>query len=321
MNAPPTLVGEPSGLEGVNPFHPVMPVNAGSVVARMTAVEPAAEPIVAVLRPCETRALVELVKLKQASLENVTILAVDCPGTVDLEGFQGDGPDLAGRLAEPAPDLRDPCRLCTHPSPAFADAVLCLYGVDLEAGLLIEARTAKGETLLDAAGLEEAEVPSGRADILAGERSRRAEQRKTRLATLLETSRGTEGMTAFLAKCIKCQNCRTVCPVCYCKECFFDSPTFEMEAAKYLGRARARGAFRLPEDTLLFHLTRMNHMATSCVNCGMCSQACPNGIDVGALFSAVGDEVQAIFDYRPGESVEDDIPFTTFREDELTTFG
>ncbi|MCU0722548.1 MAG: 4Fe-4S dicluster domain-containing protein, partial [Planctomycetes bacterium] len=140
-------------------------------------------------------------------------------------------------------------------------------------------------------------------------------------AAVLAKAKGKDGILAFLQRCLGCHNCRTVCPVCYCKECFFDSPTFEIEASKFLGWAEARGALRLPADTLLFHLTRANHMAHSCVACGMCTQACPSGIEVGALFSALGRRVQALFQYEPGKSLGDEIPLSTFREDELQVFG
>jgi len=73
----------------------------------------------------------------------------------------------------------------------------------------------------------------------------------------------------------------------------------------------------LPSDTLLFHITRLNHMSTSCVGCGMCTEACPSEISVGRVFRAVGEKTQAIFEYQPGRSVEDPLPVTTFREDEL----
>jgi formate dehydrogenase subunit beta len=53
------------------------------------------------------------------------------------------------------------------------------------------------------------------------------------------------------------------------------------------------------------------------VGCGQCSSACPNDLPVYELFQYVGKEVQKIFDYNPGISVEDEPPITTFREKEL----
>jgi formate dehydrogenase subunit beta len=74
---------------------------------------------------------------------------------------------------------------------------------------------------------------------------------------------------------------------------------------------------RLPADTLLFHLTRLNHMVTSCMGCGLCESACPSDLPVARVFQAVGEKVQAIFDYVPGRDEDEQIPISTFREDEL----
>jgi formate dehydrogenase subunit beta len=88
-----------------------------------------------------------------------------------------------------------------------------------------------------------------------------------------------------------------------------------------MGWASRRGALRMPTDTLLFHLTRMNHMATSCVGCGLCSEACPNDIPVSRLFRLVGARTQAALEYLPGRSLDDELPLTTFREDEFQELG
>ncbi len=325
LNVPHAAVAGVAGLAGADPLAPVMPANAGGIIAEMTGVKAPAEGVVAFLRPCESRALVELVKLKQASLDNLTVVSFDCPGTEDLGDYKGPPADpekdLRQRLAGGAANLRPACAVCAMPSPQFADLKLWLFGTDVGSGIPVEACTEKGSKLLDALGIPAAAQPAGREEAVAKAAAARTAARKERFASLLAGAKGPAGMVNFFAKCVRCQNCRRVCPVCYCRECFFDSPTFDTEADKFLGRAKARGAIRLPGDTLLFHLTRMNHMAASCVNCGMCSQACPSGIDVGALFSAVGDEVQAVFGYKPGVSLDHEIPFKTFREDELEAFG
>ncbi|MFC2072087.1 4Fe-4S dicluster domain-containing protein [Chloroflexota bacterium] len=132
---------------------------------------------------------------------------------------------------------------------------------------------------------------------------------------------GVENISVILAPCINCHNCRTVCPVCYCRECLFDSPTFELEADKYLSSAVKKGAIRMPTDTLLFHLTRMSHMGASCIGCGACEDACPNDIPLLKLFQLIGSEVQELFDYIPGRSLDDELPPAAFREDELEWIG
>ena len=74
-------------------------------------------------------------------------------------------------------------------------------------------------------------------------------------------------------------------------------------------------------DTLLFQLTRMNHMSASCVSCGMCTSACPANIPVGSIFSAVGEQVQKVFEYVPGQDVAEALPLITFHPNEWTEVG
>jgi formate dehydrogenase (coenzyme F420) beta subunit len=60
------LVNRPQMLDAARPFAPVMPVSAARMVSNITRVSAATGKIAVVIRSCELRALVELVKLKQA---------------------------------------------------------------------------------------------------------------------------------------------------------------------------------------------------------------------------------------------------------------
>jgi formate dehydrogenase subunit beta len=109
------------------------------------------------------------------------------------------------------------------------------------------------------------------------------------------------------------------CPICYCRECVFRSPTFEHTPDQYLGWAEAKGAIRMPANTVMFHLTRLNHMVISCIGCGMCDTACPNDIPVMSLFRTVGGKAQKMMEYEPGRSYDEPAPATTFQDTELVT--
>ena len=85
--------------------------------------------------------------------------------------------------------------------------------------------------------------------------------------------------------------------------------------------ADAQDAVRMLGDTLLFHMTRLNHMSVSCVSCGMCTSACPSDIPVGAIFSAIGEQVQAAFEYIPGRDLEEALPLITFQANEWLEVG
>ena len=82
----PTLVTDPNQLNGVDPLAPAFPMNAARIVSRLTR-KPMGAKIAAVLRPCEMRAFVELVKLKQARTDEVILIGVDCLGAFQNKDY------------------------------------------------------------------------------------------------------------------------------------------------------------------------------------------------------------------------------------------
>ena len=268
----------------------------------------------------------ELVKLKQASLENLLVIGIDCPGTISLNDYKRlhGTVDLLARLiprggAETELPLRAACRFCTHPVPAGTDLTIGLFGLDLGVEIMIGAESQTGEEVVGALGLETSSA-SRRSAATSALISRRAQVSQRALREIQKTIGGVDNLKTAFASCVACHNCRRACPLCYCRECVFDSSVFDFEASKYLEWA-SRRAVRMPTDVLLFHLTRLNHMVSSCVGCGMCTEACPNGIAVSDIFRLVGSQVQQRLGYEPGRSLEDALPLSTFREDELGEVG
>ena len=278
-------------------------------------------PIAVVLRPCETRALVELVKLQQASMDPFLVIGVDCWGTYSVTDYAekaDQDPDnasvtgdflkqvAAGQLPE---GLRSACRVCRHPAPANVDISVQLIGEEFDKRIRVQSHTDKGKRAFDALGLEE--TPEN-------------DKREAALTELTEAKKraSDEGDVDFLeliaSLCINCHNCRSVCPICYCKQCVFEGKVFEYTMDKYLNWSGKRGVLGVPPDKLLFHLTRMSHVAASCVACGQCEAACPSGIPLGRIYQKVSAAVQGALDYEAGRSLDDELPLTTFREDELS---
>jgi formate dehydrogenase subunit beta len=315
-----TVVAGPEKIGQAAPFLPVMMVNGGKVVASMTAWDPGMK-VGAVLRSCEIRALHELTKFKQANLDRVTVIGVDCLGTMGSSAFkealeEGDfdiGGYLAKLLSGDDSAIRKACRACPYPAPVKADMTLGFIGLDPGKELFFEAP----DDVLETLGLTSTEEPAGR----KGEVERIASERKAKKEELLTELKSRFGSVSDLlqefARCKRCYNCRTECPICYCKECVFLTATFEHTPEQYLNWARRKGAVKMPNETLLFHLTRLNHMVFSCVECGLCSSACPNDLPVYELFQYVGKDVQGLFDYEPGADAETPPPVLTFKEDEL----
>ena len=334
----PALVADPDLLDAANPLAPVMGLNAARVAGHVSIREPRGR-IGVVLRPCELRALVELIKLQQASLDDVVTIGVDCLGTYDVPVYntmQADsGVDMAALLAtaqsgELAPQegytFRDACQMCEGPHVEQAEVTLELFGADLAAGIPVSMSDEVAEKLgMDSVEAErnqaiKKEPGFKRAEVVDKVVAARTQVRDARFAEMRQRLEQ-EGVEGVFAACVRCHNCMTVCPVCYCKTCLFKSPVFDHEPMQYMNWAQRKGAYRLPADTMLFHLTRLNHMVLSCIGCGMCTSDCPAELPVGLVFRTIGQQVQAVFDYVPGRSVEDPLPLVTFREDEWTEVG
>ncbi len=327
----PTLVTDPAQLDEVDPLAPVFPLNAAKIVSRLTR-KPVGGKVAVVLRPCEIRAFIELVKLKQGRVEEVILVGIDCLGTYkNADYIQIVGEEkteitsrfywnvLSGK-SEPIEgfDLTPACKSCEHPVPSNADVLIGLFGVDTNKNLLVQAQTPKGEDLYDSLDLSGAEEPPERAGAVESLIAERTAYRDKLFAATTEATNSLEKLTTYFANCVNCYNCRVACPVCYCKECVFVTDVFNHDPVQFLRWANRKGVIKMPTDTIFYHITRIAHMSTACVGCGQCTNACPNDIPVMELFRTVSYLTQKAFEYEAGRSIEDDPPLSVFREDELT---
>ena len=324
----PMLVTDPDALDQADPLAPVLPINAARAASLLTATSQQ-RTLGLVLRPCEIRALVELVKFQQANLDNALIIGIDCPGTYPVTDYQdADKDTLTGKLlagaasGEPRPHdglaFRDACQICEQPLPEGEHIALTVGFVGVESGsLYLRAR----DDLAEALEISPGEPPAGRAAAAQTYISARTQARDEAFARFRDRVQDIDTLLHEFSTCIRCHNCMVNCPICYCRECIFRTPTFEHESQLFFQWAERKGTVRMLPDTLLFHLTRLNHMVTSCIGCGICTDVCPVDIPVATIFRTVGQKAQAIFDYHPGRSLDDAAPVQEFREDELTTLG
>ncbi|MDX9785793.1 MAG: 4Fe-4S dicluster domain-containing protein [Desulfobacterales bacterium] len=325
----PTLVTDAAAMAHAAPLSPVFPLNAARMAARLTR-KPMGGKIAAFLRPCEIRAFVELVKLKQARTEELVLIGIDCPGAfsnresahiVQHQVLESDDAFcstlLSGTSLPEGLDLSPACRACEHPVPAQADLAISLLGVETQNGLPVTAQSEAGEAVLCAIGLPAAPLPASRAAAVEAFIARRIDFRDRMFADTAAAVNTVEKLERYFAACVNCYNCRVACPVCYCKECVFVTGAFDHEPFQYLKWSERKGAIKMPTDTLFYHITRLAHMSTACVGCGQCSNACPNDIAVMELFRLVAHDTQRAFDYSAGKSVDDPPPLSGFREDEF----
>ncbi len=301
------------------------PAAAGGPAATGLATGGPAGRIAAVLKPCELRAAVELAKFQQVDLQGVLTVGIDCPGTYEVRDYAELARDGGGRRkGTPFPQppegysLRPSCRICETPAPEGADIALGILGSDRSGRIELAVAERFQEEAAERLGLElSGEASAERARAVEELASRRRKERASVLGELRAKAQGLDRLMELLSTCIRCHNCMNACPICYCKECVFRSTVFEHNGGQLLRLAARKGALRLPADTLLFHLTRMSHMASSCTGCGMCTSACPSRLPVAELFALVSGEVQEMFGYAPGRTLEEEPPVSVFKEEEL----
>ncbi|MFN2228129.1 MAG: Coenzyme F420 hydrogenase/dehydrogenase, beta subunit C-terminal domain [Anaerolineae bacterium] len=303
------------------PLFPFMPANAGGLLSRLTLQGPPSEPVAAVVKPCELRALIELVKLNQCSLDNILLISSTCSGVYPLDaGVDGaleeklPGYWEAVKQGEVDEDVRPTCRACVNFVPENADITIALLGeADLDTQCTLHVNTEKGAAFVE--GLEGAsssgELESEPVQRAVGQREAFREE----LFAGVEV--GMQGLIRTFGRCIGCHACKTVCPICYCRLCYFDSQDAERSPEFYEGELQRKGGLRVPPNTVFFQLGRMAHMSVSCVGCGMCTDVCPADIPLSTLFSKVAASAQALFEYQPGREVTEEIPLRTFEQEEL----
>ena len=105
-------------------------------------------------------------------------------------------------------------------------------------------------------------------------------------------------------RCIRCYSCRSVCPGCYCSECFVDRLDPEWVGVR----------IATPQNSL-WHEVRAFHLAGRCVGCNECERVCIMDIPLSLLNRKLEKDVWELFQFRSGISVEK-APLATFKKEE-----
>lgn len=331
-----TLVKRSEDIISANPFAPILMSNSAALISRLTVDNPE-ETLGVVLRSCEVRAAIELVKLKQINLDKLIIITVDCPGTYESNIYQElihefkDSKNVTKEFFKVMNDgqpkdlsqkqVRLSCQCCEHPSVDNFDIAINFFGCNIDKEIIIQAKEDLTNFKPESLKLQHLDNNSSWLAAVEKTRKDRTKKRDEISKQVLGDIKNVKSFLKELEHCRRCYNCRRECPICYCRECIFDSLTFEHASSQYFSWAERKGKIRMPTDTLLYHITRMNHMIVSCVGCGQCTSSCPNKIPVAKYFKAIGREVQKVFEYQPGRNVDEEIPQSTFKEDEFGDVG
>jgi len=316
-----SLITDPAGLDAAVPLFPLMPANMGKQLSRLTSKQAAGKPVAAVLRPCELRAFVELLKRNEGSLENFLVISSTCGGVYPTKMAAKE--NIADRIpaywdavkqGELPADLRSACAACEYCVPFGADMTLNLVGNEhLDRQCEITLNTDKAEESVQGIEGELTETPAG-ADVPEAHLAKRRAQR----AGLLDEIGGDAfDVERVFGNCIGCRACSKSCPICYCEVCYFESGGSDHGSQYYDTQLAKSGLARVLPDTTLYQLVRLFHVSASCVGCGACADVCPADLPLSAVSLKVAGAVQQAFDYLPGRDIEEGIPVITYIPEEF----
>jgi formate dehydrogenase subunit beta len=318
-----SLITDVDAVDDSAALFPVMPRNAGGLVAQLTQKGEVPDPVAIFVRPCELRALVELTKRNRSNLKNLFIISSTCGGVyptkMAINGeLEKDLPKYWNVLKnnEIAENIKTTCKSCEEFVPYNADmTVMVAGGGNLDEECCIFLNSAKAEEF--ATGMD-GEITTQKlpSDILNQIHGSRQAEKKRRYNEIGVGSLNINGVVNVFGKCIGCLGCRTVCPICYCELCTFDTQNSQYKLSEK--ELKRKGGIRIPPGTVFYHLTRLLHVSISCVGCGSCEDVCPVEIPLGSIYKKVGEDVQSTFDYLPGKNMDEEIPIKTFEPDEYT---
>ncbi|MCK4358039.1 MAG: hypothetical protein KAW92_04730 [Candidatus Cloacimonetes bacterium] len=317
------LIQDKSLLKDANPISPIMPVQGAKALSSLTRKGKGDLKIAAIMRPCEIRAAIELFKLEQINLDNVFLFSFDCPGALPLLDYIEDpekgekifNSSYAGNIWNDEP-MKPVCKMCDNFSIPNCDLHFGILGFK-ENNLLLIPNSTKGESILKKMGIASEKNLSDWEKKVDEVRKKKEKIKKETYHNIQPMVEGLDSLLKTFANCIACHNCMSVCPICYCRQCYFDSEVSKFTSENYLLRAEKRGGLRFPSDIILFQSGRMSHMSLSCVSCGMCEDACPVSIPVAQIFSYVADKTQKAFEYQPGRNIGEPLPLKDYKEEEL----
>ena len=236
-----------------------------------------------VAKGCDSRAIVALIVEKQIAREKLTIIGVPCHGVIDphkvVKAVEGEILEAEERGEE-----------------------IVVRGEGFE-------KILRREDYLSRACETCAHRNPVLYDVLIGEEVEEDASNRYADVEALEAKPLDERWAYFerqVSRCIRCYACREACPMCYCEECFVDHT-----------RPRWIWPGVHPSDIQIWHIVRAYHQTGRCVECGACERACPMEIPLLYLTKKLCQEVEELYGFEAGMSLEELPPLATFSpEDE-----
>ncbi|PIP48129.1 MAG: formate dehydrogenase [Chloroflexi bacterium CG23_combo_of_CG06-09_8_20_14_all_45_10] len=300
-------------------------------------------------KPCDARAIIELVKRTQIEKENLILIGLNCTGTLPSatakrmfhEEFGIDPSDVIredieeGKLTirlkdgtEKEKDLdeleekgygrRENCRRCDVNIPVMADIACGKWGTNGRKATFIEVCSEKGSDFIEKA-IEAGYIKVEKPDSAAIETRKRKDEEEVKRArkqqekdfAFLRGMSTEEKFNYWLGQFSRCIKCYGCRDAC--PICYCKDCTLEAD----------RGTVppgEIPPD-IMFPMIRIVHVMDSCVNCGQCQDVCPAEIPLSRLIFMLNRELGGIFKYEPGMDINTPIPLKSVTDKELTMAG
>jgi len=318
------LVKDKNLIDDANPIAPIMPVQGAKALSHFTRKGKGGIKVAAIMRPCEIRATIELSKLNQVNLQNVTLIGYDCPGALPMSEYVQDPEKIEKKFSSVLKkgdwgekSVKPVCKICDQFS-LLPDCDLH-FGVagDSQNNILMIANSEEGKRILKELDMALSGDVSGWSKKIHELKKKKETKKKEYYKEITNMVEGLDHLNTTFSDCIGCHNCQSACPICYCRHCYFVSEDSKPDSTSILLRTKSRGSISFPMDKVLFHVGRMTHMSLSCVSCGLCSDACPVSIPVAEVFSYVANSTQKTFEYKSGEDIGEPIPLKTYKLEEV----
>jgi ferredoxin len=245
--------------------------------------------VAVILKGCDGRSAVGLIKEQQVPRESLVIVGAPCEGMLDVtiaqrmvgaseivSAEERDGTvvvkDETGKETkfDRKELLAEACRFCTHRGSPVCDIAI-------------------------------GELPQG-GDALAPDDRFKEFLKKS-------TPERWEQFCREISKCMLCNACRSACPNCYCRVCFADQTR-----PNWTGSGRDLG------DVISYHLGRIFHQAGRCVDCGACVRSCSMGVDLRTFTYKLVEDAEELFGQVAGLDLEQAPPLRVFNPDDSDSF-
>ncbi|MGL6298104.1 MAG: Coenzyme F420 hydrogenase/dehydrogenase, beta subunit C-terminal domain, partial [Methanobacteriaceae archaeon] len=290
-------------------------------------------------KPCDARTIVELIKRKQISEDNVIMVGINCGGTMPpvkaremISNFYEIDPDDVVKeeiakgnliietnnneekeisidtLEEEGYGRRTNCRRCDINIPIMADLAFGNWGVIgpmTGKATFVEVFSQKGADAFDSAisaGVIKTKAPEKKGiEIRANIDNIMVKLAKKWQKADFEENDSLVTIDNYMDQLNKCIKCFGCREAC--PICWCNECSLESDSPQWVSKGE------LPPAPM-FHWVRLMHIVDSCTNCGQCEEICPAEIPLAKIYHEINLKLQEEFGYNPGFDVNQKPPLS-----------